>query len=179
VKLKRFGAKEGAWAVVTGASDGIGRAFAFQLAKAGFNVLLVARNQKLLDSTAAEIGTTGTWFIHTLYSLFPRFQRGNILECLLKLILSILQIVIMLHSETLLLCSENWKLASWVSVVGMFLWVHLPSRFIFLVNNVGKSHAIPAYFWHTPLEEINDIVAINVHATLGVTYAVLPGMVQR
>jgi len=60
VKLKRFGAKEGAWAVVTGASDGIGRAFAFQLAKAGFNVLLIARNQKLLDSTAAEIGTTGT-----------------------------------------------------------------------------------------------------------------------
>ena len=42
--------------MVTGASDGIGKEFAFQLAKAGFNVLLVARNQALLETTAAEIG---------------------------------------------------------------------------------------------------------------------------
>lgn len=41
---------------MTGASDGIGREFAFQLARAGFNVLLVARNKGLLDTTAAEIG---------------------------------------------------------------------------------------------------------------------------
>ena len=41
--------------MVTGASDGIGKEFAFQLAKAGFNVLLVARNKGLLDSTASEI----------------------------------------------------------------------------------------------------------------------------
>lgn len=55
--MKRFGAKKGAWAVVTGASDGIGKEFSFQLARAGFNVLLVARNQQLLASTALEIGT--------------------------------------------------------------------------------------------------------------------------
>ncbi|EEB88536.1 hypothetical protein MPER_13572, partial [Moniliophthora perniciosa FA553] len=48
-----------------------------------------------------------------------------------------------------------------------------------LVNNVGKSHNMPAYLVDTPLEEMNDIVAINVNATLRVTYAILPGMVQR
>lgn len=48
-----------------------------------------------------------------------------------------------------------------------------------IVNNVGKSHAMPAYFVDTPKDEITDIVAINVNATLRVTYAVLPGMVQR
>lgn len=42
--------------VVTGASDGIGREFALQLAKAGFNILLVARNREMLASLAAEIG---------------------------------------------------------------------------------------------------------------------------
>ena len=53
------------------------------------------------------------------------------------------------------------------------------SRSTSSVNNVGKSHAMPAYLIDTPQTEINDIVNINVHATLRVTYAALPGMVQR
>ncbi|KAI9439031.1 3-ketoacyl-CoA reductase [Lactarius indigo] len=55
VSLKKFGANKGAWAVVTGASDGIGREFAIQLAKAGFNVLLAARNQAKLDAVVADV----------------------------------------------------------------------------------------------------------------------------
>ena len=55
-QLNKFGAKKGAWAIVTGATDGIGKEFALQLGKAGFNVLLVARNQSLLTSVAGEIG---------------------------------------------------------------------------------------------------------------------------
>jgi 17beta-estradiol 17-dehydrogenase / very-long-chain 3-oxoacyl-CoA reductase len=55
-QLKRFGASKGAWAVVTGATDGIGKEFSYQLAKNGFNVLLVARNSQLLSETAADIG---------------------------------------------------------------------------------------------------------------------------
>jgi len=42
--------------VVTGASDGIGREFAIQLARAGFNVLLAARNQAKLDAVVDDIG---------------------------------------------------------------------------------------------------------------------------
>ncbi|KAH9167220.1 3-ketoacyl-CoA reductase [Lactarius sanguifluus] len=55
VSLKKFGASKGAWAVVTGASDGIGREFAIQLARAGFNVLLAARNQAKLDAVVSDI----------------------------------------------------------------------------------------------------------------------------
>ena len=47
------------------------------------------------------------------------------------------------------------------------------------VNNVGKSHAMPVYLVDTPLDEMRDIVSINVNATLRVTHAVLPGMIQR
>lgn len=43
--------------VVTGASDGIGREFALQLAKAGFNILLAARNPEKLATVASEIRT--------------------------------------------------------------------------------------------------------------------------
>jgi 17beta-estradiol 17-dehydrogenase / very-long-chain 3-oxoacyl-CoA reductase len=43
------------WAIVTGASDGIGKAFALELASRGFNVGLVARNQEKLDAVSKEI----------------------------------------------------------------------------------------------------------------------------
>lgn len=43
------------WAVVTGATDGIGREFALQLARKGFNIVLVSRSPEKLGSVAAEI----------------------------------------------------------------------------------------------------------------------------
>jgi len=57
VDLKRYGANEGAWALITGASDGIGRQFANEFAKAGFNILLVSRTKSKLDEVAKDIET--------------------------------------------------------------------------------------------------------------------------
>lgn len=45
----------GKWAVVTGATDGIGKAMAFELAKKGCNVLLISRTQSKLDDCKKEI----------------------------------------------------------------------------------------------------------------------------
>ncbi len=48
----RLRERYGPWAVVTGASDGIGREFAAHLAEAGVNLVLAARRKELLDDVA-------------------------------------------------------------------------------------------------------------------------------
>ena len=46
----RYGANS--WAVVTGASDGIGKQYAIELAKEGFNIVLVARNKAKTEAVS-------------------------------------------------------------------------------------------------------------------------------
>lgn len=47
----------GSWALVTGASGGIGQAFARHLADAGVNVVLTGRRRAALDALASELST--------------------------------------------------------------------------------------------------------------------------
>jgi uncharacterized protein len=53
-----FAEKYGPWAVVVGGSEGIGSAFANELAHSGISPVLVARTQTTLDEAAAEIRST-------------------------------------------------------------------------------------------------------------------------
>lgn len=53
-----FATKYGPWALVAGASDGLGAAFAQGLAERGVNVVLLARRQVVLDQVAAQIDST-------------------------------------------------------------------------------------------------------------------------
>jgi len=57
---------KGDWALVTGASSGIGHEFARQLARAGMNVVLVARRQELLENLAQALSSehgVQTWIV--------------------------------------------------------------------------------------------------------------------
>ncbi|MFD4183555.1 SDR family NAD(P)-dependent oxidoreductase [Rhodococcus sp. NPDC058514] len=49
----------GPWAVIAGGSEGVGSAFADELAQAGFNLVLIARKPGPLEETAEKVRTHG------------------------------------------------------------------------------------------------------------------------
>ncbi|XP_072278837.1 inactive hydroxysteroid dehydrogenase-like protein 1 [Pyxicephalus adspersus] len=55
----------GEWALVTGATDGIGKAYAEELASSGMNIILVSRNPKKLKNVSETI--TATYAVKTRY----------------------------------------------------------------------------------------------------------------
>jgi short-subunit dehydrogenase len=52
---KAFHEKYGPWALIAGGSEGIGKSFAEQLAAIGFNLILLARKDDVLQETAREV----------------------------------------------------------------------------------------------------------------------------
>jgi len=65
----------GPWAIVTGASSGIGREFALQLASHGMNLILVARGETRLQAVASECEAAG---VETLVCVADLSNPGGI-----------------------------------------------------------------------------------------------------
>lgn len=63
------------WALVTGASSGIGKEFAFELAKKKINLVLLARREELLNEIAIELKET-----FKIEVKFIKFDLNNISE---------------------------------------------------------------------------------------------------
>lgn len=64
--LKKYGPNS--WVVITGASDGLGKQFAFEFSKQGFNCILIARNENKIQNV-----------INTLKNDFPNISYKIIL----------------------------------------------------------------------------------------------------
>ena len=81
----RYG--EGSWALITGASNGLGKAYSFELAHAGFNIILMGRDRPKTEAVAMEIRTaTGVKTKVLIYDLATLETEDSIkeLEKLLK-----------------------------------------------------------------------------------------------
>lgn len=52
---ERFQPKDDSWAVITGATDGIGLAYANEFIRKGYNLLIIARSQDKLDAVKQEL----------------------------------------------------------------------------------------------------------------------------
>jgi short-subunit dehydrogenase len=57
-RTTRLHARYGPWAVVTGASDGIGREFALRLAAGGLDLVIVARRRDVLEQLGTDLEAT-------------------------------------------------------------------------------------------------------------------------
>uniref|UniRef100_A0A8C5PKT9 3-ketoacyl-CoA reductase n=1 Tax=Leptobrachium leishanense TaxID=445787 RepID=A0A8C5PKT9_9ANUR len=63
----------GEWAVVTGATDGIGKAYAEELASLGMNIILISRNREKLQNVSDSIAKT--------YGVKTRFIQADFNRC--------------------------------------------------------------------------------------------------
>lgn len=68
------------YAVVTGASSGIGTAFAYRLAKEGYDLVLVARRKNRLEKLAEKLGQNGTKCRVIAADLSKREQCSHLIE---------------------------------------------------------------------------------------------------
>lgn len=64
VDLAKYG--RGSWAIITGATDGIGKAFAEELAERGFNIYQISRNPDKLNACQAELTGKYGVLVHSL-----------------------------------------------------------------------------------------------------------------
>ncbi len=74
-----FAEKYGRWALITGASEGTGAAFALRLADAGLNLILVARREGPLDELAAAVRRKGAECVTASVDLSRRDASDHVI----------------------------------------------------------------------------------------------------
>ncbi len=126
------------WALITGASSGIGEAFARRLAARGWSVVLVARSHEKLEALAHEL-----------------MQRHQV---------------------------KSQILSRDLSIVGAAQGVvqALEERGIeieLLVNNAG--FGARGEFWKLPLDRQSEMLRLNIHALMELTYFLVPAMIAK
>jgi short-subunit dehydrogenase len=75
-----FSTKYGPWAVVAGASEGLGAAFATSLAARGLNLVLLARRTELLDTVAQRLRESTGVEVRTAACDLARPDLASVLE---------------------------------------------------------------------------------------------------
>ena len=124
-------------ALITGASSGIGAIYADRLAKRGYDLILVARNQGRLAEVASRI----------------RRETGRSVEPVaadLTVATDLLRIEQILRADP---------------------------RISLLVNNAGLGSVAPLL--NADVEKMDNIIRLNITALTRLTYAAVPGFVER
>uniref|UniRef100_A0A182W9Y0 Steroid dehydrogenase n=1 Tax=Anopheles minimus TaxID=112268 RepID=A0A182W9Y0_9DIPT len=142
----------GKWAVITGASDGIGKGYAHYLARHGMAIVLIARNEAKLTKVADEIKAkhgVETKIVVTDFSngpeIYPHLEKE-----LVPLDIGILDPM-----------DYHWQ------------------RFVWTVNNVGITNGTPMYVDETSQKSLWDLIYMNVAAATLLCNILVPAMKHR
>eukprot|EP00794_Sanderia_malayensis_P016785 gene16785-18480_t len=135
---KDLRSKYGEWAVVTGASEGIGRSYCIELAKRGMNIILISRSFGKLEKVAKELEQT--------YKVKTKIISAD------------------LNKDY---CFEEVNDELKDLDIGV------------LVNNVGIMYDSLQYFLTVDTQRLQEIINLNIMATVLMTRMLLPGMVSR
>lgn len=143
--------KFGKYAIVTGATDGIGRAYAIALAKEGMSLILISRTESKLKSMAEEIDNLQ--IIRGTPPPPPPREKTRVVVC---------------DYSTFDECTRHRVAAT---LEGLDIGI--------LINNVGVSYRYPMYYHELSTNEIGNIIDMNIHSTVHMTKLVIGGMIQR
>jgi 17beta-estradiol 17-dehydrogenase / very-long-chain 3-oxoacyl-CoA reductase len=144
----------GKYAIVTGATDGIGRAYAFALAKRGMSLILISRSETKLLAMATEIDNIkDTKGKKAGQGKVPSRDKTRIIVCDYSNFNTVAQA----------------HVSSQISNLDIGI----------LINNVGISYRYPMYYHELSTSEVSSIIDMNINSTVLMTHLVLPGMVQR
>lgn len=146
------------WAVITGATDGIGYEMSQQLAFKGYNLMLIGRNENKLEQTKLKI----------LQNISICAQEKNKLNKNVKTMSSI-QIRTMV---------SDFSTSIDYSSIEHFVQSNLHDIFI-LVNNVGTSLTIPQRFVEECPISHEEIIHVNIIAATKMMELILSSMINR
>ncbi len=131
-------ATDGKWAIITGASSGIGKALAAEFAAGGYHLLLTARNKAKLDEVAEECS-----------------RKYGV--------------------ETEVIPADLSRVDSVDNLIGSL--TSKSHRYEVLVNNAG--FGIHGDFASTDIEQNIQLLNLQLMATLKLTHAILPAMINN
>ncbi|XP_061623794.1 17-beta-hydroxysteroid dehydrogenase type 3 isoform X1 [Phyllopteryx taeniolatus] len=177
---KSFFLSMGEWAVVTGASEGIGRQYALALAEQGMNVVIMSRTKVTLDKVAKEISETTHRMVKVVVVDFTKDNIFNdIEEELMYLDIGVLGTTYSLLCNIICLHMPNLQ---WGDHYQMQVIKTGCSFYCVPVNNVGM---LPSVIPRRFLEEedldqiITGVINCNVKTMVKMCKIVLPGMENR
>jgi len=142
----------GSWAVVTGATDGIGKAYCDELAKRGLNICLISRNDQKLMRVADEIKSN--FNVKTSWIQFD-FSKDNYADMKVKL-----------DKQE---CMINNSIAILVNNVGTVNNVEPFEKFI-----VKKDTTLISQ-----LESLEGSTRMNNFSPIGMTGLILPKLIEK
>uniref|UniRef100_M8APS7 Estradiol 17-beta-dehydrogenase 12 n=1 Tax=Aegilops tauschii TaxID=37682 RepID=M8APS7_AEGTA len=148
-----LGLRYGAWAVVTGATDGIGRALALELARRGLHLVLVGRNPAKLSRVSKEDKDVAP-SKSVVFDL-----AGDATELSLGAAMVAVKPSIQSYTNHTQISSRDLSVE--------------------VKRNAGATYPCTAYFHEVETPVWEGVVRVNVEAAMRISRAVVPAMAGK